>query len=803
MGMTGKTSGIETELVSSRPETDNDSLSNSLWFSFGIERLGLLALRKPVVSALIMVLISILAAFGVSRISVDDSLSELFRSDTEEFRRYELVAERFPSSEFDVLLVAEGPDLLSREALESLRSTILEIGLGEAVRGVVSLFSARRKPDENGYTAPVIPSKIPDGDEFDKLTEELRKNEIVREKLLSDDGTLALIVVALDREIVESIGLRASVSELRQLVDEGLDGTGLTWKLTGAPVMQLEIRNAVQRDRILYNGLGFCLGALIAFAFFRSVPLTLIAAAGPATAVLWALGAVGILDFQLNLFVNVITPLIMVNGFSDSMHLVYSIRRDVMAGVDRFRAARNAVINVAPACFLTALTAALAVASFMFAESALIRTFGAASTVAVLLAYIAVVSVVPTLAVLLLRNDFAEASQDTGRQSVDGLAVLASFSMRLFAFVSRHALKVLLLGIVFAAMATAAYVNLKPHYRLADQVPDREQALLAVSRLDEKLTGANPVHVMIEWPVGEALYSRPVLNAIADAHQTVETIAGIGNVWSITSLQRWLESAGGGSLAELEEYVDYLPKHLRQRFVSPETSSALVTGRLPDADAAEILPVVEGLDQALNTVREQHPAITISVTGLPAIAARNSGQMIWELNIGLVADMAVVIVLLGIAFRSAFASIVSLLPSMIPILATGSLLYLSGQGLHFASMIALTVAFGLSLDSTIHFLNRYFLETRRTSTGAEDVENVLARTAVMIGPVLILTTVVLSLGLGITVLSDLPSLRVFGQLSGVTLFAALVAQLIVLPACIAVAAKFLRGPGGHSSSARE
>ena len=153
--------------------------------------------------------------------------------------------------------------------------------------------------------------------------------------------------------------------------------------------------------------------------------------------------------------------------------------------------------------------------------------------------------------------------------------------------------------------------------------------------------------------------------------------------------------------------------------------------------------------------------------------------------------------------RPVLASVVSLLPSMIPILATGSLLYLSGQGLHFASMIALTVAFGLSLDSTIHFLNRYYLEARRASTDEGGVENVLARTAVMIGPVLILTTVVLSLGLGITVLSDLPSLRVFGQLSGVTLFAALVAQLIILPACIAAGAMVFKGPGGHSGSAQK
>jgi predicted RND superfamily exporter protein len=774
------------------PGGADEQSGNALWFSFGIERLGLLALKRPALSLLAILLVSLVAGYGVSRISLDDSLSELFRSDSEEFRRYELVAERFPSSEYDVLLVAEGPGLLARDTLDRFRSTILELGLGESVRGIVSLFSARRKPDETGYAAPVFPSDLPEGEEYDRLTQELRTNDIVRGKLLSDDGTLALVAIALDRETVQSIGLRDSVAELRELVAEGLEGTGLTWKLTGAPVMQLEIRNAVQRDRILYNGLGFALGALIAFAFFRSLSLTLIAAAGPAAAILWALGAVGLLDFRLNLFVNVITPLIMVNGFSDSMHLVYNIRRDVMAGIDRTTATRNAIVNVAPACFLTALTAAIAVASFIFAESALIRTFGAASTIAVLLAYIAVVFVVPTLAVFLIPERLSEPGQGAGLRPGDGLKVLAQFSVALFSFVGRHALKFVVLGAVIAVLSAAAYINLEPHYRLADQVPDREQALLAVSRLDEKLTGANPVHVMIEWPQGGKLYSEPVLKAVAEVHQTVERVAGIGNVWSITSLQRWLQEAGGGDLAQLEEYVGFLPRHLRERFISEETASALVTGRLPDADASEILPVVEKLDAALDAVRAAHPDFAVSVTGLPAIAARNSGQMIWALNVGLVSDMAVVILLLGVAFRSAFASLVSILPSMIPLLATGTLLYLTGQGLHFASMIALTVAFGLSLDSTIHFLNRYYLEARRAPPGEGDTQAILSRTAVMIGPVLILTTVVLTLGLGVTILSDLPSLRVFGQLSGATLIAALVAQLLILPAAISLGRRILR-----------
>lgn len=778
--------------------SNENSPKRSFWFSFGIERLGLVALKAPVLAAILIVAMSVVAGFGINRLSVDDSLTELFRTNTEEFRQYEQVSKRFPSSEYDVLVVVEGKDLLTPGPLDAFRNMVIEFNLVPQIKGLVSLFSAREPPNEDGFPPAIFPADMPEGEEFERLVKRLRANEIVNGKLLSDDGTLALIVLALDHGVVEQIGLKTAIAEIRQVVSETLAGSGLSAQFTGPPVMQLEIRNAVQRDRILYNGLGFLLGALIALIFFRSIPLMLIAAAGPGAAILWSLGTIGYLDFELNLFVNVITPLITVNGFSDSMHLVYNIRREVMAGVDRLTAARNAIINVAPACFLTALTAGIALASFLFAKSALIRTFGAAATLAIILAYIAVVVVVPVLAVLLLPKTKTDAksveSRKEAQESDTGMNALARGSEILFAHVARSPLIYVSVGTVLVMMAGYAYVNLQPHYRLADQVPDKEQALDATGRLDEKLTGANPVHILVEWNKGQSLFSPAVLDVIAAAHTVVEKQPGIGNVWSLHTLRKWLQDAGDPSLETLKSYVGVLPEHLTRRFIAVEQNAIVITGRLPDVDASEILPVIDQLDEKLEAIRKANADYDIAVTGLPAIAARNSARMIWELNVGLVSDIVVVIIFLGIAFRSAFTSLVSVLPSVFPIFATGALLYVTGDGLHFASIIALTVAFGLALDSTIHFLNRYDIETWDENGSLRSTEDALKYTARMIGPVLILTTIVLALGLGVTILSDLPSLRVFGQLSGVTLFAALIAQLFILPATIALGRRYWPAP---------
>jgi len=763
---------------------EGDEPRRRLAFTFGLERLGLVALRAPAVSAIIALLISIAAAYGVSRMHVDDSLSELFRTDTKEFREYEEVDRRFPSSEYDVLVVMEGRNLLERPQLEAVSRTLVDLNLVDGIKGLVSMLSARSKPDASGYAAPLIPDPLPEGAEYSQLIATLRQNEVVKGKFLSDDGTLALAVLALDRDIVEQEGARQVLANIQKAVDDGLKGSGLTAKLTGAPVMQVEIRNAVERDRLVYNGLGFVAGAAIAYLFFRRLSLTLIAVAGPVVAILWTLGFVGGMDIRLNMFINVITPLILVSGFSDSMHLVFAIRRDIMAGVDRVTAARNAVLDVAPGCLLTAMNACLALVSFAFASSALIRTFGLVALCAVAISYVAVAVLVPTLAALLIRKE--DPPPDAAETSTDGIGWLGRITEAIVARVIRWPAVWTTVAVAAVALTGYAYAQLVPHYRLADQVPDKEQALAATGRLDQKLTGANPVHVMIRWTDGSPLYAEKTMAVVAEAHDVLVKVAGLGNVWSLESLRRWLKDAGDDRIETVQRYVKVLPEHLVQRFIAKEENAVLVTGRLPDVDASQILPVVDRIDRALEPIRKAHPGYEISVTGLPAIAARNSARLIGELNWGLVGDMFVIFIFLAMALRSVLAGVASALPSLFPIFATGALLWVSGEGLQFASIIAITVAFALAIDSTIHFLNRFRLEEDRLGPGPDNAHLALMRTVQHIGPAVVLTTIVLALGLGVTVLSHLPSLRLFGRLTAVCLFAALLAQLIILPASVAL-----------------
>jgi predicted RND superfamily exporter protein len=143
----------------------------------------------------------------------------------------------------------------------------------------------------------------------------------------------------------------------------------------------------------------------------------------------------------------------------------------------------------------------------------------------------------------------------------------------------------------------------------------------------------------------------------------------------------------------------------------------------------------------------------------------------------IVADIFLII----LAFRNIPIGAVSVLANTLPLAATGALLYVTGWGMQFTTVIALTVAFGIAVDDTIHYLNRFMMLHDRTSP----LGGRLVSTSREIGPVLIGTTLIILAGLSTTFFSGLPTVTLFGIIAGITLIVAMLGDLIVLPAVIA------------------
>lgn len=755
---------------------------------FGLERLGLPAIRHPVIALMIAVVFSVVCAVGLTRIKTEQTLSELFRSGTPEFANYTQLTDRFPTSEHDVLVLVEGQTLMRPVILEQIRDLHAQLESAEVVDGVLSIFSVRDPGDSQSLPAPVLPPELPEGKAFDALMTRVLAHPLIGGQLMSkpdEDSQFTLLIASLRPETSRTKGLFEPLREIKAITRKIIEPAGLSAQFAGVPVMQVEIDEAMLRDRIIFNGSGFLVGMVIALAFFRRFKFVLITSICPALAVLWAIGLIGWFDLKLNIFINVIPPLVMVITFTDSMHMVFSIRRRLKDGVDRLTAVRHAILSVGPACVLTSLTTSIAFLSLTFVDSALIRTFGIAAALATLLAFLTVIVVLPPLVVLIFRNEAKFIAGEN--RHYHAIAWLERLCSRLAEWVGVGYRSIASIGILLIITFAALHLQLEPGFRLSDEVPDSKQSVAAANRIDEKLAGAHPIHIMLRWPQGEDVVSARVTGLISETHKLLKEHAEIGNVWSLDTLRGWLPDTVEKSGATLRRYLDNLPAHLLGRFVNENARTALLTGHLPDLDTKDTVPIVRELESRLDRLREKNPAFEFTVSGLTALSASQSPSIISQLNRGLLGAIGVVIVLIGVAFRSASTAVISILPNLFPIVTAGAAISLTGGGLEYASIIAMTVAFGIAVDDTIHFLNRLHIETDHTGSLRMAIHQTISR----IGPVLILTTLILVLGLAVTMLSELPTMRLFGALFMTTLMAALVADLVFLPPIILAARKLL------------
>ena len=265
--------------------------------------------------------------------------------------------------------------------------------------------------------------------------------------------------------------------------------------------MQLEIRNAVLTDRIIYNGAGFCWARWSVCSFFAPVP-----DAGDHSGsrhchfvVAGCVGADGYPAQSVPECHNAV-------DHGDCLFRCHA--HDVCdppqsgEGLGRHAAVKTAIFEVGPACVLTSFTTAVAVSSLVFASSGAdidLWFCGRHFNAHFLFGGDCHRAGSECFSVARDEQKFGE-GQKTTFVCEDAFIYIG----KVWRFVPKNgAFSYALVGYVLVLVFGVAYLSLEPRYKLADQVPDREEAIAASNSLDAKLTGANPVHIMIELGAGQ------------------------------------------------------------------------------------------------------------------------------------------------------------------------------------------------------------------------------------------------------------------------------------------------------------
>jgi hypothetical protein len=718
-------------------------------------------------------LLTLLAAAGYSRLRIDDDLRALLRDADADFRLVDEVAERFGSPDRDCIVraTARSGDLFEDQSLVALRDVAERLAAVPGVEHVRSMFDVRRQ-GVAGAVLPVIPHVEGGLAAEDRQAAKGRAldHPLVVGHLLSPDASSALIVARLEAAADKPPRLGEAVARIEAVLAEARGRTpALGLELTGLPALREQAVQALRRDMLLFNSIGLTLAVVLSAAVAGSLRSTIVACVPPFVGSVWAVGILGLCGAPINILTSVVPSLALVVGTCDSIHFIEDMRRSTRRGIAPLAASAGAMRRVGAACGLTSLVTAIGFASLAAARIDAVRTFGMAAAAGAMASFLAVTLITPLLASTRFASGvrLGRSSRHAGRLA----NALAAFSVR-------HS------GPIVAACCAATLLlavvgsGLDADNRVIDSLPRDAAAARTLAGVDRDFGGVMGVDIVVRWPEPLDWRDAPVLAALDEVHATLDRSGSITRAISLATV------AGP------------LPERARQRLdaagfrdlVDPETRMAIVRARVGDLGSRALDGLYGRLDGELAALAEARPGWTFELAGMSVVSARNIRHLVRDLGSSLVLEVAVIGIILALAFRSPLAGIVSLVPNLFPLAVLAAALVATGRALDPATVIVVNVCLGLAVDDTVHVLSAL----RRHRREGVSLAGAVRRAVVETGNAVILGGVVLSVGFAAVMVSSVPSLAGFGMLACAAVASATIAELVFLPALLVVADGFLR-----------
>ncbi len=738
-------------------------------------------LKRPLTIFLGLSLLLPLAAYFALQIDFEDGTREIFASSHPHYAAYQEHVRRYPQSDTDIFVIASSKEAFDRRQLESLRDYVLDLQLLEGVEFAASVFSQQERNGETGEWQTLIADDLGSYDDISAPLRMARDSEWAPTPLINKELNQTIVIFSVDDGFTDVARFDGFVGKIEALNRELEISGDMQLSMTGMLPIRHHIVNRLRSEQLYLNIVGAILGALVAFFLFRSVTLGFMNGIAPANALFLTFGAFGLLGITMNVITNSVTVLIMALAMADCIHMTHELRKNASKGMGRDAAIKGMLMDIGPPCMLAGLTTILALASLFYSGSELIRSFATAGIVGIVMAMFAVLVIHPLVFALGWKFGFVRrVLEKPAPKRVSAPIMLSRVTNMLVG--KRYV--VTTGGLVVAALALSAFLPIQTnHYfnqYLLEDSPIRE----SLKQVEEIAGPSATLDVILRPENGGELLSAENQEALGNAHEALAARFPGNPIISLHSLRQKLNPddtpAGEAAMSEL---LDFLPERARAELLGWDENGFKIAMRIGDLPSAEIRELGRGIEAELSKLGDG-PLAAEEINGLSALAAYRSDDMIRELTISFLIAAFVCPLLVGLWFREWRYSIAAILPNILPILLVGGWLMWSGTHLHFTSAIALSVAFGIAVDDTIHVLNRVQIERRRKGSplAFSDLPAVMNHVA----PALITTTCILSFGLSSALFSEMPTATFFGLLCVSIFVLALLADLLLLLPAVAI-----------------
>ncbi|MEE4176011.1 MAG: efflux RND transporter permease subunit [Bacteroides sp.] len=744
-----------------------------------MEKLAAFIIRSKFVIIVVVITITIYLGFFIKDLKINSDILGYLPEDDPTATLFKEVGEQYGGNDL-IIVGIEGQDIftyamldLVRQVTDSMRS-IAGISYVTSLTNVIDIRSSEfgieigRLVDEYA-----IPGEV---ETLERLRAYALSKDLYKGNLVSADCTSTLVI----GKVMTGANRTEAVESIRQKL-EGISFEGRFY-FGGMPVTLLELSNVIISDIKFIAPVAFLLICLVLFAGFRTVHGIILPMLSVVIAIIWTMGLVSLLGFEITMLTNVVPVILMAVGSAYAIHVVNRFQEELQH--DPSEALKRAQAFIIVPVFLASLTTVFGFVSFIAGSYlTMIKEFGIFTALGILFSFLLAVFFIPSVLAAMKVKGTPKTRQKQGGM------FLKTITLGIENQVLNHKHRVLWIWGILILFSLWGITRIERRVDLVDYFQENNIVKQSEMLLKSKFNGSMPLYVNIRGDIQspEALRLMKETQAFMDGYSYIPFSQSVADM-----IEEMNEVMGEGKRipderAKIEQLWFLLDgQEIMEQFVNFDLTEGLIQGYVATTD----LEVLREIEQNFGSFAESQSGkgFNVKVTGIPIIFKKLDDSIIKSQIYSLILAMILVVALVSILQRSFFRGILTVIPVFVTLLVLFGTMGLTGIPLDIATVLSGSVTIGIGIDYAIHFMSHF----GKSFLGGQGICESIANSIEISGRAIILNMLAVTIGFGVLLFSKLVPLQRFGLLLAVTMIVSAMAALTLLPVALMLTGERLK-----------
>ena len=662
----------------------------------------------------------------------------------------------------------------------------------EGVEQVVSILQARNMKKNEALKSfefkPVTSQRYETQEEVDAVAKELASLPFYRKLFYNDKNKTHLMALTLNKQLLDNESRIDLILSIENVVNPFAEQIGVDVHYSGLPYIRTKSTVKTKAEVEMFIFLAMGVTAFIMLLFFRSFSAMFYSMLVVGIGVVWAIATLVLLGFKITILTALIPPLIIVIGIPNCIFLLNKYHNEFKLHGNKIKAMTRVIQKVGNATFMTNATTAAGFATFVITQTQMLVEFGIVASINILLVFFISLIIIPSI------YSFLPTPKDRHLSHLER-TWMNKLSAWMEKVVLNHRNIVYFSTVLLLVFAFYGVSKIETTGNIVDDIPKDDPIAVDLDFFERNFAGVMPFEVMVNTHKNNGVSKSSTLKRIQKLENVLAEYPEISSTSSIADLAKFSKQAyyNGNpdyySLPSSQE-KNFILKYAKNTlgdsgdifnsFIDSTKSVARISARMKDIGTKQMRALRDSIKPKIDAIFNPEK-YDVSITGTSVLFLEGTTYLVKNLFSSLLLAISLIAILMAWMFSSSRMVVVSLLPNLIPLVLTGALMGYFNISIKPSTILVFSIAFGISIDDTIHFLAKYRQELKANHWNIRPaVINALKETGVS----MFYTSIVLFFGFSIFIASDFGGTVALGLLVSVTLLFAMMANLLLLPSLL-------------------